>query len=55
MPDNTKDLVALTQFLEKANSVMVVNLQTKVDEAAERLLFLLDYATLPCKYIPLRV
>ena len=48
MPDNTSDLVALTQFLENASSVTVVNLQTAVDEAGERLLFLLDYATLPC-------
>ena len=50
MPDNTSDLVALTQFLENASSVTVVNLQTAVDEAGERLLFLLDYATLPCKW-----
>ena len=50
MPDNTQDLVALTQFLENSSSVTVVNLQTAVDEAAERLLFLLDYATLPCMY-----
>lgn len=48
MPDNTSDLVTLTQFLENASSVTVVNLQTAVDEAGERLLFLLDYATLPC-------
>ena len=48
MPDNTSDLVALTQYLENASSVTVVNLQTAVDEAGERLLFLLDYATLPC-------
>ena len=48
MPDNTSDLVALTQFLENASSVTVVNLQTAVDEAGERLLFLLEYATLPC-------
>ena len=50
MPDNTSDLVALTQFLENASSVTVVNLQTAVDEAGERLLFLLDYATLPCMW-----
>ena len=50
MPDNTSDLVALTQFLENASSVTVVNLQTAVDEAGERLLFLLDYATLPCMF-----
>ena len=48
MPDNTSDLVVLTQFLENASSVTVVNLQTAVDEAGERLLFLLDYVTLPC-------
>ena len=48
MPDNTSDLVALTQFLENASSVTVVNLQTAVDEAGQRLLFLLEYATLPC-------
>ena len=51
MPDNTTDLVALTQFLEKASSVTVVQLQTEVGEAGERLLFLLDYATLPCTYL----
>jgi len=50
MPDNTKDLVDLTKYLENASSVMVMGLQTQVDEAAERLLFLLDYATLPCKF-----
>ncbi|KAK3717325.1 hypothetical protein QZH41_011557, partial [Actinostola sp. cb2023] len=55
MPDNTKDLVALTQYIEKASSVMVVTLQTLVDDAAERLLFLLDYATLPCTYAPLNI
>ena len=48
MPDNTADLVGLTHFLENASSVTVVNLQTAVDDAAERLLFLLDYVTLPC-------
>lgn len=48
MPDNTSDLVTLTQFVENASSVTVVNLQSAVDEAGERLLFLLDYATLPC-------
>lgn len=51
MPDNTKDLVDLTKYLENATSVLVMGLQTQVDEAAERLLFLLDYATLPCKYL----
>lgn len=51
MPDNTQELVDLTQYIEKASSVLVMGLQTQVDEAAERLLFLLDYATLPCEYL----
>ncbi|XP_048576009.1 dynein axonemal heavy chain 3 isoform X2 [Nematostella vectensis] len=53
MPDNTKDLVTLTQFLEKASTVLVVQLQSHVDDAGERLLFLLDYATLPYEDIKL--
>ena len=33
MPDNTSDLVALTQFLENASTVTVVSLQNAVDKA----------------------
>ena len=46
MPNNTADLVALTQYLEHASTALVMKLQTSVGEAAERLVFLLDYATL---------
>lgn len=53
MPDNTSDLVALTQFLENASTVTVVSLQNAVDKAGERLLFLLDYATLQYEDIKL--
>lgn len=51
MPNNTADLVALTQYLEHASTALVMKLQILVDEAAERLAFLLDYATLSCKLI----
>ena len=49
MPTNTADLVGLTQYLERASTALVNKLQMSVDEAAERLVFLLDYATLTCK------
>ena len=49
MPDTTKEIVELIQYLQDASSVQVVDLQTLVDEAAERLQFLLNYATLACK------
>ena len=51
MPNNTADLVALTQYLEHASTALVMKLQTSVDEAAERLVFLLDYATLSRKLL----
>ncbi|XP_028395151.1 dynein heavy chain 3, axonemal-like isoform X1 [Dendronephthya gigantea] len=53
MPNNTADLVALTQYLEHASTALVMKLQTSVDEAAERLVFLLDYATLSFEDIKL--
>ena len=51
MPNNTADLVALTRYLEHASTALVMKLQTQVDEAAERLVFLLDYATLSCELL----
>ncbi len=51
MPNNTADLVALTQYLEHASTALVMKLQMSVDEAAERLAFLLDYATLSRKFL----
>ena len=50
MPDKISDLVRLEEYVKNASSVKVIQLQQEVDEAAERLLFLLDYATLPCKF-----
>ena len=50
MPDNTADLVKLQKYVKDASEVRVVKLQSEIDEAGERLLFLLDYATLPCKF-----
>ena len=49
-PEKTADLVALEEYVKNASSVKIIQLQQEVDEAAERLLFLLDYATLPCEY-----
>lgn len=47
MPDTTKEIVELTKYLTDANTVQVVTLQQQVNEAAERLRFLLNYANLP--------
>ena len=51
MPSSTADLVLLTQYLEHASTALVMKLQIAVDEAAQRLVFLLDYATLSCKSV----
>ncbi len=48
MPDQTSDLVSLQEYVKDSSGVKVIQLQQEVDEAAERLGFLLDYATLPC-------
>ncbi len=50
MPDNTAEIVSLEEYVKDARAVKVIQLQTEVDEAAERLIFLLDYATLPGRY-----
>lgn len=47
MPDSTKEIVELMKYLTDANTVQVVTLQQQVNEAAERLRFLLNYANLP--------
>lgn len=46
MPDTTKEIVELIQYLQNASTVQVVDLQAQVNEAAERLKFLLNYANL---------
>jgi len=51
MPDTTKEIVELTKYLSDASTVQVVTLQQQVNEAAERLQFLLRYATFPGKFV----
>uniref|UniRef100_H2ZMD9 Dynein axonemal heavy chain 3 n=1 Tax=Ciona savignyi TaxID=51511 RepID=H2ZMD9_CIOSA len=49
MPETTDDLVALVEFLKTSNEVTIHQLKEEIHHAADRLEFLLDYATLPCK------
>jgi len=49
MPESTVELVALVEFLKTSSDVTVHELKEDIAVAAERLQFLLDYATLPCK------
>ncbi|XP_014014461.1 dynein axonemal heavy chain 3 [Salmo salar] len=46
-PGNTEELVALNQYLKHTSEVTVHKLKDEINEAANRLSFLLDYATLP--------
>ncbi|KAG9476993.1 hypothetical protein GDO78_002401 [Eleutherodactylus coqui] len=46
MPATTEDLVALVNFLRTSSDVTVYKLKDEIAEAASRLAFLLDYATL---------
>ena len=48
-PTTTAEIVALAEFLRESSEVTVFKLKDEVDEAANRLMFLLDYAFLPCK------
>ena len=48
--DKTSELVELEEYVKNASTVRVLQLQNEVDGAAERLLFLLDYANFPCKF-----
>ncbi|XP_045076641.1 dynein axonemal heavy chain 3-like [Coregonus clupeaformis] len=45
-PGNTEELVALNQYLKHTSEVTVHKLKEEINEAANRLSFLLDYATL---------
>ena len=47
IPDNTEDLVTLMKFLEKLEAKELQDLKNQLVPAAENLMFLLDYATLP--------
>ncbi|KAG8542107.1 hypothetical protein GDO81_003159, partial [Engystomops pustulosus] len=46
VPTTTEDLVALADFLRTSSDVTVYKLKDEIAEAASRLAFLLDYATL---------
>ncbi len=50
-PTTTAEIVALGEFLRESSEVTVFKLKNEIDEAANRLMFLLDYANLPCKYL----
>ncbi|XP_069761611.1 dynein axonemal heavy chain 3 isoform X2 [Narcine bancroftii] len=45
-PESTEELVELDTYMRKASDVIIVKLKEEVFEAADRLDFLLDYATL---------
>lgn len=49
MPSTTAEIVELSDFLRESSEVTVFKLKDEIDEAANRLMFLLDYANLPCK------
>ncbi|XP_035261919.1 dynein heavy chain 3, axonemal [Anguilla anguilla] len=46
LPENSEELVALNQYLKKSSEVTVYKLKEEIGEAANRLNFLLDFATL---------
>ncbi|XP_072168572.1 dynein axonemal heavy chain 3-like [Diadema setosum] len=52
-PTTTAEIVALAEFLRESSEVTVYKLKDEVDEAANRLMFLLDYAFLPYEDIKL--
>ena len=49
MPETTVELVDLVAFLRQSSDVTVVELRHEIRAASDRLDFLLDHATLPCK------
>ncbi|XP_033109939.1 dynein heavy chain 3, axonemal-like isoform X2 [Anneissia japonica] len=53
MPETTSGVVELGEYLRTASEVTVHKLSDEIDEAASRLMFLLDYATLPYEDIKL--
>ncbi|CAG5132944.1 unnamed protein product, partial [Candidula unifasciata] len=53
IPESTKDLVELQNFLKTSNDITIYKLQDEVREAGCRLMFLLDYADLPTEDIKL--
>ncbi|XP_059139620.1 dynein axonemal heavy chain 3-like isoform X2 [Physella acuta] len=53
IPESTKDLVDLQDYLKVSNDITVYKLQDRVTEASHRLMFLLDYADFPYEDIKL--
>ncbi|XP_064624417.1 dynein axonemal heavy chain 3-like [Lineus longissimus] len=53
MPDTTEGLVGLQEYLRNSMDVTVYKLKDEIDEAANRLQFLLDYAIFPYEDIKL--
>lgn len=49
IPDTTAELVEVAAYLKTSREETVFKLKQDIGEAAERLDFLLDYATLPCE------
>ncbi len=49
MPETTEALVNLQEYLRECQDVTVHKLKDEIDEAANRLEFLLDYAIFPCE------
>ena len=52
-PETTEELVSLNQYIKKTSDVTIHKLIDEIDEAVDRLSFLLDYAILPCMSEPL--
>ena len=49
-PETTAELVETTQFVTQCLDATVYKLAFKIDEARQRLMFLLDYASMPSEY-----
>lgn len=47
-PETTVELVSLNQYLKETSDVTIHKLIDEINEAKYRLIFLMDYATLPC-------
>lgn len=46
-PGTTEELVSLNQYLKHTSEVTLHKMKDEIGEAAKRLYFLMDYATLP--------
>lgn len=53
-PGSTAELVEITQFLTQCMDATVYKLAFKIDEARQRLMFLLDYASMPSTLLNLK-